>query len=110
MSAAKLVRFEWYTNNARIRTTLSSRESALMGSGTCGNEALHAELRGVSRQVYNVSLPTFRVKLDLFHLAKLISYDATRRIPMLRQLSQGRVQGTVFLHMKLGSFVITHCM
>ena len=66
-----------------------------MKSGTCGNEALHAELRGVF-QVYNVSLPTFRVKLDLFHLAKLISFDAARRIPTLRQMSQGRVQGTVF--------------
>ena len=53
---------------------------------------------GVFRQVYNVSLPTFRVKLDLFHLAKLVSFDAARSIPMLRQMSQGRVRGTVFLH------------
>ena len=46
MAAATPDRFEWYMNNARIRTTLSARESTLMGSGTCGNEALHAELRG----------------------------------------------------------------
>ena len=98
-------------NNARIRTTLSARESTLMGSGTCGNEALHAEPRGVFRQVYNVSLPTFRVKLvDVFHLAKLVSFDAARRIPMLCQMSQGRVRGTVFLHFKLGTFLVTHCM
>ena len=45
MAAATFVRFEWYMNNARMRTTLSARESALMESGTCGNEALHAELR-----------------------------------------------------------------
>ena len=98
MAAATPDRFEWYMNNARIRTTLSARESTLMGSGTCGNEALHAELRVVFRQVYNVSLPTFRLKLDVFHLAKLVSFDAARRIPMLRQMSQGRVRGTVFLH------------
>ena len=110
MAAATPDRFEWYMNNARIRTTLSARESTLMGSGTCGNEALHAELRGVFRQVYNVSLPTFRVKLDLFHLAKLVSFDAARRIPMLRQMSQGRVRGTVFLHFKFGTFRVTHCM
>ena len=107
MAAATPDRFEWYMNNAKIRTTLSARESTLMGSSTCGNEALHAELRSVFRQV---SLPTFRVKLDLFHLAKLVSFDATRWIPMLRQRSQGRVRGTFFLHFKLGTFLVTHCM
>ena len=86
IAAATFVRFEWYMNNARIRTTLSARESALMGSGTCGNEA---ERRGV----FNVALPTFRVKLDIFHLSQLISVDAARRTPMLRQVSQGRVRG-----------------
>ena len=93
MEAATFQRFQWYLNNARIRTTLSVRESALMAAGTCGNEALHAELRGVFRQVYNVSLPTFRVKLDIFHLAKLVSFDAARRIPMLRQMDQGLAGG-----------------
>ena len=67
MAAARFVRFEWYMNNARIRTSLSARESTLMASGNCGNEALNAELRGILSQVYNVSLPTFRVNLDIFH-------------------------------------------
>ena len=56
MAAATPDSFEWYMNNAKIGNTLSSRESTLIGSGTCGNEALQ------QRQVYNVSLPTFRVK------------------------------------------------
>ena len=101
MAAATFVPFEWYMNNARIRTTLSAHESALMGSGTSGNGALHAKLRGVFRQVYNVSLPTFRVKLDISHLSKLISFDAARRIPLHRQMSQGRVRGIVVQHTKL---------
>ena len=58
-AAASFGRFEWYMNNARIRTTLSARHSTLMAPSTCFHEALHAELRGVFRQVYNVSLPTF---------------------------------------------------
>ena len=45
MVAAMFGRFEWYMNNARIRTTLSALHSTLMASGTCGNEALRAELR-----------------------------------------------------------------
>ena len=84
MAAATFGRFQWYLNNARPRTTLSARESALRGAGTCGNEALHA---------YDVSLPTFRLKLDLVMLSKLTSFDAARRIPMLRQINHGRVLG-----------------
>ena len=42
MAAATFGRFEWYMNNARIRTTLSARESTLVASGTCANEAVHA--------------------------------------------------------------------
>ena len=95
MAAATFGRFQWYLNNAQLRTTLSARESALMGTGTCGNEALHAELRGVFRQVCGVSLPTFRLKMDLVKLSKLISFDAARRIPMLLQMNHGRVFGNV---------------
>ena len=73
---------------------LSARRSTL-------REALHAELRGVFRQVYNVSLLTFRVKLGIFDLAKLISFEAARRIPIVRQMSQGRVRGVVVRPMKL---------
>ena len=87
MAAATFERFQWYLNIVRIRTTLSARESTLMRSGSCGNEALDAELRNVFWQVYNVSLPTFRVKLDIFQLAKLISFDAARCFPTLRQMS-----------------------
>ena len=65
--------------------------AALLGTGTCGNEALHAELRGVFRQAYNVSVPTFRLKLDLFKLSRQVSFDGARRIPLLRQMSQGPV-------------------
>ena len=36
------------------------------GTGTCGHEASHAELRRIFRQAYNVTVPTFKVKLDLF--------------------------------------------
>ena len=63
----------------------------LLGTGTCCNEALHAELRGVFRQACNVLMPTFRLKLDLFKLSKQVSFDGARRIPMLRQMNQGPV-------------------
>ena len=62
------------------------------------------------RQVCNVSLPTFRVKLDTFHLSKLISFDAARRIPMLHQMSQGRVREALVQPMKLRTIKVAHSM
>ena len=81
-----------------------------MATGTCSNEPLHADLRGVFRQVYNVSLPTFRVKLDIFHLSKLKSFVVARRTPMLRQMSQGRVRVIVVQPMKLRTNRVAYSM
>ena len=55
----------------------------------CGNEALHVELRGAFRQVYEVSAPTFQLKLDLFTLSKQTDFDAALMMPNLRQMKQG---------------------
>ena len=97
MAAATFPRYQWYLNNARIRSALTGQQAALLGTGTCGNEVMHAELRGIFRQAYNVSLPTFRLKLDLFKLSKQVALYGARRIPMLRQMNQGRaVEGDVF--------------
>ena len=74
MAVATFQRYQWYLNNARLRSTVACQQAALLGTGTCGDEALHAELRGVFRQAYNVSLPR-----------------SGRRIPLLRQMNQGPV-------------------
>ena len=63
MAAATFQRYRWYWNNARLRSTVACQQAALLGTGTCGNEAVHAELRGVFRQAYHVSVPTIRLKL-----------------------------------------------
>ena len=47
----------------------------LLGTWACCCEALHAEPRGVSRQAFHVSVPTFRLKLDLLKLSKQVSFD-----------------------------------
>ena len=69
-AAATFQKYQWYLNNARLRSTVACQQVALLGTGTCGSEALHAELGGVFRQAYNVSVPTCRLKLDLFKLSK----------------------------------------
>ena len=70
---------------------VACQQAALLGTGTCGNEALHSELRSVFRQAYNVSVPTFQLKLDLFKLSKQVSFDGARHISLLRQMNQGPV-------------------
>ena len=89
IAAATFQRYQRYLNSARLRSTVACQQAALLGTGTCGNEALHAELRGVFRQAYSVSVSTFRLKLDLFKLSKQVSFDGARRIPLLRQMNQG---------------------
>ena len=44
MAAVTFQRYQWYLNNARLRSTVACQQAALLGTGTCGNEALHAEL------------------------------------------------------------------
>ena len=68
LTTATFQRYQWYLNNAVMR---------------------HAELRGVFRQAFYVSMPTFRPKLDLFQFSKQVSFDGARRIPMLRQMNPG---------------------
>ena len=91
MAAATFQRYQWYLNNARLRSTVACQQAALLGTGTCGNEVLHAEVRGVFRQAFHVSVPTFRLKLGLFKLSKQVSFDGARRIPLLRRMNQGPV-------------------
>ena len=56
----------WYQNNVRLHTDLDPCTNALRATGTCGNEAVHAEVREALRQVYDVALLTFHVTLQLF--------------------------------------------
>ena len=86
-AAATFPRHQWQVNNARLRSTVAGQQAVLMGTGTCGKEALHAELQGVFRQGFCVTVPAFRLKLDLFKLSKQEKFDGARRIPMLRQMS-----------------------
>ena len=43
MAAATFPRYQWYLNSARLRSTVTGQQASLLGTGTCGNEALHAE-------------------------------------------------------------------
>ena len=45
MAAATFQRYQWYLNSARLRSTVACQQAALLGTGTCGDEALHAVLR-----------------------------------------------------------------
>ena len=44
MAASTFQRYQWYLNIARLRSTVACQQAALRGTGTCGDEALHAKL------------------------------------------------------------------
>ena len=44
MAAVTFQRYQWYLNSARLHSAAACQQAALLGTGTCGNEALHAEL------------------------------------------------------------------
>ena len=62
---------------------VACQQAALLGTETCGNYAVAGS--------FTVSVPTFRLKRELFKLSKQVSFDGARRIPLLRQMNQGPV-------------------
>ena len=90
IAATSLQRFGWYLNNSYVRGATCGAGREVLAIGTCGNEALHNELRGHLRQVYDVHLPTMVLKLRLFTLMKQLVHDSALRVPSLRKLNQGR--------------------
>ena len=94
VATATFSKHQWYLNNARLRSTAPGQQAALLGTGTCGNEC--ARSRGIFMQANNVTMPTFRLKLDLSKLSKQVPFGGARRIPMLRQMSQGPIVSGMF--------------
>ena len=81
IAAADLHRFGWYNNNAILRSTLRGPARAIMGQGTCANEALHRSLRNAFRQVYDVHLPTLKLKLDIVRVSRQVVHDNSGSCP-----------------------------
>ena len=95
LAAGRLERFLWYKNNSLLRADLPPGAREALGVGTCGNEALHAEMRGFFRQVYRIQKTALQLKLNLFVFSKQIAQDAALRLPPLRQMRPGRMLALV---------------
>ena len=84
-------RFAWYLNNVALHHGIAEYASALLPSGTTGNEALHAELNAIFRQQYKLQSTTLRLKLSVFSLAKQVAHQSATRTPMSHQERQQEV-------------------
>ena len=71
MAAGSYSRFQWYMNNAGMRSLMGSRSSVLLGNGSCQRAS------------------TFQLKLGLFKWSKQVAFDAVLRIPTRRHMNQG---------------------
>ena len=62
---------ERYLNNERIRRAISQRASEFMAVGATGSEALGAELKKWFGRIAQLHAPILKLKLRIFHMAKL---------------------------------------
>ena len=60
--------------------TSSDRSRALVATRTCGNEALHAEMRLLFRQVFDIGMSTFKLKLGMFTMPKQTACGRSHRV------------------------------
>ena len=72
MAAATFSRYQWYLNNVRLRSTAPGQQAPCWASGRALTWRCTQSSRGIFRQAYNVTMLTFRLKLDLF---KHVSFD-----------------------------------
>ena len=114
IAAADLHRFGWYNNNAILRSAQCGPARAIMGQGTCANEALHRSSRNAFRQVYDVHLPTLKLKLDFFLISRQVMHDTVARVPTMRQMLPGqilvRVLGRNFIDLQSWSNYRRECL
>lgn len=95
VAACSYSRWSVYANNVVLRSFFAQGTLSLLPCGTTGNEALHAEMRNAFRQVYSIHVPTLRLRLSTFTLAKMIAWNAAVRFPGLRQRRQQGVLARV---------------
>jgi hypothetical protein len=80
--------FAYLRNGSHIRSTLSPADSSLLAWGTCGNEALHAQINSTQSTVIQQHAERFPTKLKAFTLGKLLAHNAAAYSPTLAQRSQ----------------------
>jgi len=81
----------WYFNNLRLRASILPSRLALLPSGTSSNEALHAELNRMFRQVQSMHQATLSVKLAVVTLSKQLAHERAMSAPTTHQMAHGTV-------------------
>ena len=82
---------EWLFNNLRFRTSLPATDRSLLPTGTTSNEALHAELNNIFRQVQQMHRTTLHLKLSIIRLAKLMTHNSALYSPTCQQLPGSQI-------------------
>ena len=90
-AATQPSRSEWFFNNLRMLHSGHILNRSLVAVGTTSNEALHREINNWFRQTQTMHQPTFRLKLRILTISKLISHNAALYAPTVRQLNQSVV-------------------
>ena len=90
-AATDFASVQWLFNNLRVRHSLSAQARILLPAGTTTNESLHAEVNNWFRQTQMLHQSTFRLKLRVMCVAKLLPHNRALYSPTARQMPAVRV-------------------
>lgn len=81
IAACQPSRIEWYMNNIRFRSRLSSDENAWMGAGTTRNENLHALLNAQYSNILTISEQMLVAELQTWLAGEMLVFVQTFKNP-----------------------------
>ena len=90
-SACGAGNIERYLNNERIRRAIRPKLSEFMAVGATGSEALNAEIKKRLGGIVLLRAPILKMKLRIFHLAKLNAFCSARFNQTTYQIRQNCV-------------------
>lgn len=79
-----------YIMDAVVRV-VGPEAARLMSWGTCGNEALHAQLKASQQTIVQQHLEAFPLQLQAFGLAKLMAHHCAAFCPSIAQRSEAEI-------------------
>ena len=86
---------EWYLNNERIRRIIRKDLLEFMAFGTTGSEAVNSEIKAWFGRIVNIHAPILRLKLRIFHAAKLMAFCSAKYNEATSHERQGTVMCSV---------------
>ncbi len=103
-NAASYKHFAYLFNGCIIRNSLSAEENDMLGVGTMPNEAIHWQIKNVSREIIQEHEENVPLRMDSFCMGKMIAHNSAAYFPTTAQYKQSHVLSVALGEMKKNFF------